>query len=269
MNLVEITDMVGLTIDDVGHIKVPLRLMIFQINAVQSYIAGLIMDQETDLFTATATHTASSDGVTLPVDFVRARDISINTMPVEIILPEQRLYFENARNNWFGNGAGAYFCYLRGNQVFYYSGLNETVDFTYTRRLSKLHRGKFQAYASTSVTLADAALIGSVETSDDYYNHSTLVITGGTGIGQERKITDYVGLTKVATVSAWTITPDATSVYEIKCELPEDPDFHILLCDIVSDKLGKGKGDKQVGEDLHIKLGQLSSRNSQNCMMIL
>jgi len=269
MNLIEISDMVAILTDDPGNLKIPLRLKIFQINAVQSFIAGLIMDQGADLFIATATHTASSDGVTLPTDFARARDISINGYPIELILPEQRHYFENAQNNWFGNATGSYFAYLRGNKIYYYSGLNETVDFTYTRRLPKLHRGKPDAIGATTITLASTPLIGTVETGDDYYNHATVMILSGTGIGQEREITDYVGSTKVATVAAWTVEPDTSSVYEIKCELPEDPDFQILLCDIVSDKLGKGKGNKQVWEDLEMKLGQVSSRNSQNPMMIL
>jgi hypothetical protein len=39
---------------------------------------------------------------------------------------------------------------------------------------------------------------------------------GGTGVGQTRMISGYVGATKVATVSRnWQTNPDATSVYEI------------------------------------------------------
>jgi len=43
----------------------------------------------------------------------------------------------------------------------------------------------------------------------------TVYVSSGTGSGQIRTITDYVGSTKVATVAAWTTTPDATSVYEV------------------------------------------------------
>ena len=68
-----------------------------------------------------------------------------------------------------------------------------------------------QAGASTTITL-DA----SASASDDAYNGNGITITSGTGVAQVRHITDYVGATKVATVSsAWTTNPDSTSVFEI------------------------------------------------------
>ena len=63
---------------------------------------------------------------------------------------------------------------------------------------------------STTINLAATA-----SATDDIYNSMTVYISSGTGSGQIKVITDYVGSTKVATVSAWTTTPDATSVYEI------------------------------------------------------
>lgn len=69
-----------------------------------------------------------------------------------------------------------------------------------------------QAGTSTTITLA----AGDTQ-ADDYYNGMLVYIVSGTGVGQERTITDYVNATKVATVgTAWTTTPDATSVYRIK-----------------------------------------------------
>jgi len=50
---------------------------------------------------------------------------------------------------------------------------------------------------------------------NDHYNGFVITITGGTGIGQTRTIADYVGATVTATVAAWTVNPDATSVYSI------------------------------------------------------
>ena len=70
--------------------------------------------------------------------------------------------------------------------------------------------GTAQAGASTTITLASTA-----SAVDDFYNGLTLYITSGTGAGQSRVITDYVGSTKVATVAAWVINPDVTSVYAI------------------------------------------------------
>jgi streptogramin lyase len=51
---------------------------------------------------------------------------------------------------------------------------------------------------------------------NDFYTTNIISITAGTGIGQIRTISDYVGGTKVATVSvAWLVVPDATSEFEI------------------------------------------------------
>lgn len=73
------------------------------------------------------------------------------------------------------------------------------------------HSGTAQAGASSTITLATGA--SSVNST---YNNSTITITGGTGAGQTRTITGYVGSTRVATVSAaWATTPDASSVYDV------------------------------------------------------
>jgi hypothetical protein len=74
-----------------------------------------------------------------------------------------------------------------------------------------LQAGTAQAGASTTITLASGA-----SATNDQYNSRFVTITGGTGAGQVRTISDYVGSTKVATVSvAWTVTPDNTSTYEV------------------------------------------------------
>jgi hypothetical protein len=69
---------------------------------------------------------------------------------------------------------------------------------------------------STTIKLRAAASF-----SDDAYNNLTVEIISGTGAGQSKTITDYVGSTKVATVnSAWTTTPNNTSVYKVGTGLP-------------------------------------------------
>ena len=71
--------------------------------------------------------------------------------------------------------------------------------------------GTAQAGAASTITLASGS-----SASDDAYNGWTVEVTSGTGSGQVRTISDYVGSTKVATVStAWATPPDATSVYNI------------------------------------------------------
>lgn len=75
--------------------------------------------------------------------------------------------------------------------------------------------GTAQAGTSTTITLDASALAN-----DDIYNGSTITITGGTGVGQVRVISDYVGSTKVATVSvAFATTPDNTSLFSVASQV--------------------------------------------------
>lgn len=75
--------------------------------------------------------------------------------------------------------------------------------------------GTAQSGAASTITL-DAA----DTRADDFYNDMTIRITGGTGEGQEKTVTDYVESTKVVTVdSAWTTSPDATSTYALQKDL--------------------------------------------------
>lgn len=67
-----------------------------------------------------------------------------------------------------------------------------------------------QAGASTSITL-DA----SASATNSIYVNCLIYLTGGTGAGQARFITAYVGSTKVATVTAWQTNPDNTSTFAI------------------------------------------------------
>src|SRR6185369_6045180 len=71
--------------------------------------------------------------------------------------------------------------------------------------------GTAQAGSSNTITLD-----GSAHSVEDFYNQSTIEITSGTGSGQLKTITDYVGSTKVATVDTnWATNPDNTSVYKV------------------------------------------------------
>jgi len=66
-----------------------------------------------------------------------------------------------------------------------------------------------QGGASSTITLD-----GSASGTDDLYNGCKITITSGTGSGQTRFISDYVGSSKIATVSvAWTVTPASDSVF--------------------------------------------------------
>lgn len=81
-----------------------------------------------------------------------------------------------------------------------------------------LDSGTAQAGASTTITLQSGA-----NANDNYYLNSVVVITDGTGAGQNRRVTGYVGATKVATISGdrnWVTAPDNTSVYAILGNIP-------------------------------------------------
>uniref|UniRef100_A0A6C0CM76 Uncharacterized protein n=1 Tax=viral metagenome TaxID=1070528 RepID=A0A6C0CM76_9ZZZZ len=72
--------------------------------------------------------------------------------------------------------------------------------------------GTAQTGAASTITL-DGTLSSAT---DDYYNGLYIDITAGTGVGQSRLISDYVGATKIATVSvSWDTTPDNTSEFTI------------------------------------------------------
>ena len=59
-------------------------------------------------------------------------------------------------------------------------------------------------------------LAATANPTDDHYNTFVITITAGTGIGQSKTISDYVGSTQRALISGtWDVTPDNTSVYSI------------------------------------------------------
>jgi hypothetical protein len=67
------------------------------------------------------------------------------------------------------------------------------------------------AGAGSTVTL-DA----SASATNDFYKGDLIYLTGGTGVGQYRVCTGYVGATKVATVTpAWATNPDNTSTFAV------------------------------------------------------
>jgi hypothetical protein len=71
--------------------------------------------------------------------------------------------------------------------------------------------GNAQAGAASTITLASTELAF-----DDAFNAAVIEIVNGTGTGQQRTISDYVGSTKVAMVDAvWVTNPDSSSQYVI------------------------------------------------------
>ncbi len=96
--------------------------------------------------------------------------------------------------NFTGTGASAY---VKSEVEQYATGVGP---------LSPIRTGSCQS-GSTSTTIKFDTGASSV---DDFYNNDTVYTTSGTGAGQARKILDYVGATRVATVRAWVTTPAVT-----------------------------------------------------------
>lgn len=73
-----------------------------------------------------------------------------------------------------------------------------------------VHEGTAQSATGTTLVLASGAAFA-----NDELIGATILITGGTGVGQARTITDYVGATDTATVDTWTTTPSGTITYKV------------------------------------------------------
>jgi len=83
---------------------------------------------------------------------------------------------------------------------------------------------------------------------DDIYNDMGIWITGGTGVGQLVKITDYVGRTKIATLEEqFTINPNSTSTYSIVPLINSDGYYALDSTDGAS---GTDRGDEILLEDV-------------------
>lgn len=86
-----------------------------------------------------------------------------------------------------------------------------TVAYSSIAQTGVLHSGLLQAATANTATLATSA-----SATTKFYLNTRIVIMSGTGAGQARVIPDYIGATRVATVTpAWTVVPDATSLVEI------------------------------------------------------
>jgi hypothetical protein len=85
--------------------------------------------------------------------------------------------------------------------------------------LAAAHAGTAVAGGASTITLAAGA-----SAVDNAYRPLRIRTTGGTGNGQVRIITGYVGATKIATVTpAWTTPPDATTNYSIDAQAIYSP----------------------------------------------
>lgn len=90
-------------------------------------------------------------------------------------------------------------------------GAIDRATFAADTGLQTTRSGTAQAGAAGTITL-DA----SASATDDFYNDQIIFLTGATGAGQARRIDDYAGSSKVATIAPnWQTNPDSTTTFAI------------------------------------------------------
>lgn len=118
---------------------------------------------------------------------------------------------------------------IRGDKLHFHDTPSDTVAdkwrLHYVRRIAEPSYGTAAAGSTTAITLASTPTYGSSVNQDDYYNNSRILIITGGGAGEIRTVSDYVGSTRVATISLGTAITTA-SVYSI---LPDIPDHAAAL----------------------------------------
>ena len=92
---------------------------------------------------------------------------------------------------------------------------NPSIDSPLTVKLFNRRTFNETGTAQAGSDATHIVLSATANPTDDHYNGAIITITGGTGSGQSKTIDDYVGATVTAEVTAWDVTPDATSVYSI------------------------------------------------------
>ena len=95
-------------------------------------------------------------------------------------------------------------------QNFLFAALGTDVTLSNTGKITAPYVTKVGTVSATSRTLADDGL---TLTADRYANHM-ITITGGTGIGQKRRIVAHTA-TAFSVTPVWDTTPDSTSTYEV------------------------------------------------------
>ena len=116
----------------------------------------------------------------------------------------------------------------------------DTLAFAPDTGLQTIRSNVAQAGAAGTITVdAGASAL------DDFYNGCRIYLTGATGVGQYRLIFDYVGATKVASISPnWITNPDGTTRFSI---LPAGMADVQLWLRLLVNALIAGRVDASVG----------------------
>jgi hypothetical protein len=170
---------------------------------------------------------SSYDNTTDSLEAVRDKEIDIETdtqdiqsrLPAALVSGRMDSNMQAAANNVITSSVLAADCIGASQIAANAIGASEIADgaidratFAADTGLQTVRSNTAQAGAAGTITL-DA----SASSTDDYYNDTWVYITANTGVGQIRRISDYVGSTKVATIEPnWTTNPDNTSTFAIK-----------------------------------------------------
>jgi len=124
-----------------------------------------------------------------------------------------------------------------------------------------LHYGTAQGVTSSTIQFADSATLGDISEEDDYYIGENIhIVSASSGSGQVRKITDYDGSTKTATVSPdFSPTPTGTVVYEIAPAIVDINYTHLVALEIAHEIL-LTEGEYDAAEAKKIMAGRRRSR---------
>jgi len=107
----------------------------------------------------------------------------------------------------------------------------QTIQVNYDRTLPEPSYGTPAVpYAAGTLVLAVTPTVGRTRLEDGYYEGAFVEIISGTGAGQVGQVSAFDSVTRTCTMTEnWAVTPDATSVYGIRVEIPED--YHGGLVD--------------------------------------
>lgn len=90
-----------------------------------------------------------------------------------------------------------------------------TLKYVNTTGITQFYGTEYTAFAAGSDS-THIQMAATETAADNYYIGTLIYLSGGTGSGQTRQITDYVGSTKIATISAaWDTIPDDTTKYKM------------------------------------------------------
>lgn len=128
------------------------------------------------------------------------------------------------------------------------------------------------ATSTTAVFAAGTATIPTPSVEDDYYNNLYIEIYSGIGQAQTKKITDYVGSSRTATV-AWSTTPGSTSIFGMIPEVSEDMHYAMVLFASARayEKAGEFARANNIWEQYvdRIKLGKADLEEEEDQMIVM